>query len=100
MKRKLSVELFKNGSENDVLTRLVANVNEGKSSIEPLDIMGYLETRKATYPTVSDYKYKEEGYTLYISEDGGKSYTMAITWKEVYELELQNEQENDLKDVL
>jgi len=34
MKQKISVEIYKSGSENDSILRMVANVNEGKAELE------------------------------------------------------------------
>lgn len=91
MKKKINVKLIKSGSENDAITRLIANCNEGqeKAQISARDLEGYLNTRNAMYPTVTNNKLvkdEEESNTFHISEDGGKSFTMSIEFVEVREL--------------
>ena len=109
MSKKLNVKLIKSGSENDILTRWIANYNEGneKALISPRDLEGYLNTRNAVYPTIGNLKLvvdHSEPNTYHISEDGGKTFTMTIKWTEVYELSETTINEvlnsNDLEDVL
>jgi hypothetical protein len=109
MKQKLNVKLIKSGSENDILTRLIANMNEGKAQISPRDLEGYLTTRNATYPTISNCKLvkdEDEPNTYHVSENGGFDFTMSLEWVEIHELpevdkgiEEELNPEDDLKEV-
>lgn len=106
MRTKISIEIHKAGSENDVLTRMVATVNEGRAQISMGEIAAYLNVRNAIYPTIHKFASMPEDGSLLISEDGGKTYTITLTWKEVHELsdtekEIQQELEtaDDIKNV-
>lgn len=98
MKHKLSIEIYKPGSENDVITRMVANYNDGGPKVTAEDIKGYLRVRMATYPSSSNYSWEIIGNHMRISEDGGKSCTLTLIWKEVYEL-AEVATSDDLKDI-
>lgn len=92
MKQKIGVEIHKNGSENDVILRMIAHFNDGKVNITAGDVMGYLHARQAIYPTISNYGCYiahdgEGGKILCISEDGGETLTLTLTWKDIFELE-------------
>lgn len=102
---KLNVKLIKAGSENDVITRLIANCNEGqsKAQISPRDLEGYLNVRNGTYPTITNCKLvkdEEESNTYHVSEDGGKTFTLSLEWVEVHELvPSEPATADDLKDI-
>lgn len=102
--KKLNVKLFKSGSENDALTRLISNYNEGieKAQITPRDIEGYLLTRNAIFSSINNYKLvKDETNpnTYNISEDGGKTFTISIEWAEIYSLDDVSEPLNGMPEV-
>ena len=89
MKKQINVKLLKYGSENDVITKMIANYNEGKVEATPRDIEGYMITRNCMYPTLFDFKLvksDEPGEVYHISEDGGKTFTLTMDWVEVHEL--------------
>ena len=100
MQKKLNVKLMKSGSENDVITRMIANYNQGKVDCSPRDLEGYLITRNAMFPTINNYKLvkdNEEPNTYHVSEDRGKTFTLSIEWVEVFELpEVDEEIETEL----
>lgn len=90
MQKKLNVKIWKNGSESEVLLRLVGNVNEGKGDVSVRDLEGYIATRKAMFPSVYEglaISPDTEPNTYNISEDGGKTFTMQIEFVEIHELE-------------
>ena len=92
MNKKLNVRLMKSGSENDAITRLIANYNEGqyKAQISPRDLEGYLATRNGIFPVTCDLKLVKdelEPNVYHISEDGGKSFTMSLEWVEIFEID-------------
>lgn len=93
MKKKIAVEIHKTGSENDGLLRLVGNVNGMGLGISKSAIMAYLAVKMAMFPLSSNYSTCTEGDTLHVSEDGGDTFTLSLTWKDVYELD---QSENDL----
>lgn len=88
MKKKLNVRLHKAGSENNSLTRLIANYNEGKSQISPRDLEGYFMVMNGIYTNIGNYLLVKdtEPNTYHVSEDGGETFTMTIEWVEVFEL--------------
>lgn len=86
MKEKIGVEIHKNGSENDVLLRMVGNVNESGVKISPENIAAYLMVRNAMFPILFKFSFKQDKNSFHISEDGGETFTLSLTWKEVEEL--------------
>lgn len=94
MKKKLNVSIYKRGTENDNILRLVANYNEGIADISPRDLEGYLATTKAIYPNVThpiNLIKGEEPNCYHVSEDGGKTFTLSLEWAEIYELSMDTE---------
>lgn len=97
MKHKISVEIHKQGCENDSFLRMVASVNEGKAFLFWKDVAGYIAARNAQYPTLNNLFFSHADGVMDISEDGGKTTTLTLTWKEVYELgEVDKEIEEEL----
>lgn len=99
MKTKISVEIHKNGTENDVLLRMIANINQGRVKDIPTkaDIISYLTVRNSIWPISHEFSHQVDEEYLHISEDGGKTFTLSLEWKEVAEIsELDEEIENEL----
>jgi len=95
MKSKIHVSLFKQGSENENLLRMVANHNEGTGNVSLSDICGYMAGKKAMFPTISKYAVIQDGETLHISEDNGQTFTLSLTWCEVHELQPEQSQDTN-----
>lgn len=102
MKKTIKVQLHKSGSENDFLTRLVANVNEGKGEVSIWEILGYISCEKAAFPSIKSglgaYYHPENNNIMNISEDGGKTFTMTLEFCEVYEIDKGTPLTQDEKD--
>lgn len=85
---KISVEIHKHGDENEYLLKLVANVNSRGYEISSQAIGYYLLVKNAIHPEYKNLFFTFEGEdTLHISEDGGKTFTLTLTWKEVETLD-------------
>lgn len=90
MKQKISVEIHKKGDHTNEILEMVASMNDGKAKISIADLQSYLKARAARWPTLSNdlgYVREGEGETLDISSDGGETFSLSLTWKEVWELE-------------
>lgn len=92
IKKKINLAILKSGEENSLITKMIANYNEGieKSIISPRDLEGYLNFRNALWPTVTFLKLvkdEDEPNTFHVSEDGGKTFTLSLEWAETYTLE-------------
>lgn len=85
---KINVDIHKSGSENDLLLRMVANINEGKVKDVPNknDVISYMAVRNAMFPLSSVLSFQVDEHYLHISEDNGKTFTLTLEWKEVAEL--------------
>lgn len=91
MKKKIAVEIHKSGSLSQEIISAIQNMNEGNVSFSPDDLTGFIRMKSAMYPIVyaqlsTNYNVGEK--RLDISEDGGETFTLSLTWKEVHELEL------------
>lgn len=87
--QKINVKLLKYGGENDVITRMIANMNDANVAVSPRDLEGYLNVRNVAFPFTCNYaivKDTEEPNTYHLSEDGGKTFTMSLEWIEIYVL--------------
>lgn len=94
MKKKLNVSIYKSGSENDWILKMVANYNEGISDFSPRDLEGYFKCSLATFPTIKkglQLIKGEEPNCYHVSEDGGKTFTLSLEWAEIYELSMDTE---------
>ncbi len=93
MKTKFSVEINKPGSLNGEVFSMIANHNGGKADIDIDLIRAFVLSKNAMYPTLFNgckASFVNEN-KLCISEDGGETFTLIITQKEVHELEAVND---------
>ena len=68
----------------DIL-RMIQNHNEGKASIDLDVIIGYLQAKKAMFPSDNLYILQDgdNNQSIHISDDGGKSFHTTITEREI-----------------
>ena len=100
MKTKISVDIHKSGQENDFILKAVANHNSGKAIFRYLDLIGYCSMQNAVYPSIREMetiKTEDKFPVIHVSEDKGKTFTLTLTWKEVYELETTTEMDLSTK---
>lgn len=88
MKKSIKVQIYKTGTDSDVILRLIGNYNEGKGDVSPRDIEGYFAVSRLAFPyTKSSSLVKGDSDSeWHISEDGGKTFTMSLEWCIVHEL--------------
>lgn len=90
MKQKINVSIHKKGDHTSEILEMVASMNDGKAKISLGDLQGYLKARAARWPNLSNdlgYIREGDGETLDISSDGGETFSLSLTWKEVWELD-------------
>ncbi len=81
---KIGTVIHKHGEENEYLLKLVGNVNSRGLDISSQAVGYYLLVKNAIHPEYKKLSFDFEGEdTMHISEDGGKTYTLSLTWKEV-----------------
>lgn len=80
MKTKLIVELHKSGDYNNRYTTFIAAHNEGVTTLSIESLKLYAQSEKKLNPdkNIDAYKDSADDSLLYISEDGGKTFTMTI----------------------
>ena len=92
MKKRLKIDFLKTGAENENLTKIVASHNGGKCPVSLDDIASWLWCERGRWPSVNleadKYAKREETEPnkLFITEDGGKTFTCIIEEIEVNEL--------------
>lgn len=99
-KTKIAVEIHKEGSSNHVILKAIGRHNGEENVIDRETLRGYILGQKVEYPNL--YKnliVKNEGDNQFISEDGGETFTLSLTWKEVEELAPVENDADDLKGV-
>jgi len=94
MKSKFKLELYSTSDSMDMLVKLIGRHNAGEIKITLKDIQHFLlmYSHLYTYTHQSLGYLSEDGNTLNISRDGGKTITMSIVYCEYYEL---NEETSD-----
>ena len=87
MKTKFIVQIYKRGEYSEDIFKMIANHNGGAVRIDLDVICGYLLAKKAMHPTDKlEIKTEgENGQTISISDDGGKTFHTTITEREVHE---------------
>lgn len=88
------LNVYKNGSLNGNILSIVASNNENTQPVSILQLSNWVHVQKAIFPALySNVKsnYDADEHILYISEDNGKTHTMALQWQHVYELETDKE---------
>lgn len=87
VKTVIKVDIHKQGSDSDEILKAIASHNGGVRRIFMTDISGWVNMKNAIYPTIKNLFLKHEWPTTHISEDGGKTFTLSLTWNEVVELQ-------------
>jgi hypothetical protein len=90
-KTVIKVDIHKNGHENEYILKAIGSHNSGESRFTMQDFRGYVNFKKAVFPSVSNYKVIEDWPVSRMSEDGGKTFTLSLTWNEVEELKAAEE---------
>ena len=92
MKIKFKVEINSNGSDLTSIITMIANHNEGIANINNDVIASYILAKNAQYPSFK-IKLKNDGDTLHVSEDDGKTWYLSIQECEVLELNEEPQKE-------
>lgn len=103
VKTVIRVDIHKNGHENEYILKAIGSHNSGQSRFTMQDFRGYVNFKKAVFPSASNYKVIEEWPISHMSEDGGDTFTLSLTWNEVEELKVDEVKEafdNQFKDSL
>ena len=88
MKSKIVVDIHKEGNSNLIVLKAIGRHNGGDNLIDQQMITGYVLGQKIDYPSLyKEIKVTQDGDTLHISEDDGKTFTLSLTWTEVHELQ-------------
>jgi hypothetical protein len=104
MTTRFYVDYLQQGNHNDSIGKMVAAHNSGKASLTLRDFEGYLACRRAEYPSLygktgSTYineKGEKQDHFLYVTEDG-ETWTLAIEYREIHDLELSDEDRADFQ---
>lgn len=85
--KKITIDILKQGHHNDAIVRAIGSHNEGKADISLTDIAGYVNFKKAEYPTLYPnctalISGPEKWPSLFISDDGGKTQCLIIKAQE------------------
>lgn len=101
VKTKISVDILAHGSYSDKILKAIARHNSGTHILCHGDFISYANMERALYPNANEGFFIEringDEEKLGVTEDGGKSYTIVLEFKEIYELETDPD---DLKGIL
>lgn len=98
VKTVIRVDIHKNGHENEYILKAIGSHNSGQSRFTMQDFRGYVNFKKAVFPSASNYKVIEEWPISHMSEDGGDTFTLSLTWNEVKEA-FDNQFKDSLNDL-
>lgn len=101
MKKKISVEIHNKGHFNDDILKMVTTFNMGVFDWPLTDVLisYYMKAEKYKYPTITpDFDTTSNSHYMHITENDKP--TISLYWKEVYDLQPVEADQNDLKDVL
>ena len=90
MKKKINVQLHKNGENSRFLLDCIGAYNAGKCNFSARDLEGYIAMQKAYLPVTGKgfglIKWEEKPNTYLLTDDGGETFVMTIEFAETYEL--------------
>ena len=96
-KSRYNVTIHKTGVHNGNILTAVSNHNEGIVPVDIKDFQSWLQVWRAIFPTVYwglvAITEDDAPHILYISEDGGATYTLTLEYCEIFQLEDYNEGE-------
>jgi len=93
-KTKIGVEIHKEGNINFQVLKAIGKHNGGSNVIDRETLTSYIIGQRIDYPSLyKELKVINSGDDQHISEDGGETFVLSLTWKEVEELE---ESKNDI----
>lgn len=83
----IGVIIHKEGNANQSILKAIGKHNGGENVIDRATLEGYIMGQKVEYPNLfKNLKIIDAGIDQHISEDGGETCCLTLTWKEVEEL--------------